>query len=338
MGRKMSAKLTFFCEMKAEGLLPLFNEFPIIDDLVALNASVSMGIVDFGSERAEVVRRLNRANVPVNAWLLLPEEEGYWFNIKNADKATERYEQLKAWAHQNGLKWTGLGMDIEPDYREMEDLMQGRKRLIFPILRRFLDRSAMRHANVGYWKLISQMKADGYYVYSYHFPFIVDERRVGSTWLQQLAGLVDVPTDRDVLMLYTSMFRPHGPGMLWSYAGDAESVGVGSTGGGVQIKGIGDIPPLDWVEFSRDLRLARRWTEDIHVFSLEGCVHQGFMERLKDFDWDGPVTIPLGAARRVRLIRMGLQAILWLSVHPILFFLGAFLSSRLVSRLLRRVR
>jgi hypothetical protein len=332
----MSVKLTFFCEMKAEDLLALFNEFPIIDDLVVLDASVSMGILDFSPERAEIVHRLNLANVPVIAWLILPEEEGYWFNIKNVDQATERYEQFKSWTHENGLKWTGLGMDIEPDYKEMEDLIQGRKRLLFSVFRRFFDRSAMRHANVRYWKLVCQMQADGYHIDSYHFPFIIDERKVGSTCLQRLAGLVDVPTDRDVLMLYTSMFRPHGPGMLWSFAGEAEAVGVGSTGGGVQIEGIGDIPPLDWVEFSRDLRLARRWTEDIHIFSLEGCVDQGFMQRLKDFDWDGPVAIPLEAARAVKLLRIGLRGILWASVHPVLFFLGAFLSSRLLARLFRK--
>jgi len=266
----------------------------------------------------------------------LPEEGGYWFNIKNMDLATERYEQFKAWTRENGLEWTGLGIDIEPDYNEMEGLMRGRKRVMVPILKRFLDRPARRYANVGYWKLVSQMHADGYPVDSYHLPFIVDERKVGSTFIQQFAGLVDVTTDRDVLMLYTSMVRPHGPGILWSYAGDAQSIGVGSTGGGVQMEGIGDIPPLDWIELSRDLRLARRWTEDIHIFSLEGCVQQGFLGRLKDFDWDGPVTIPLDSARGVNLFRKGLQGILWASAHPVLAFLGAFVSIRILSRLLRR--
>jgi hypothetical protein len=332
----MSITLTFFCEMEAKALRSMFDEFPVMDDVKALGANVSLGIPDFSAERADVVRRLNHANIPVIAWLLLPEEKGYWFNIKNVDQATERYEQFKTWTQENGLDWAGLGIDIEPDYHEMEGLMQGRKRVLVPILRRFLDRPARRYANIGYWKLVSQMHADGYPVDSYHLPFIVDERKVGSTFIQQFAGLVDVTTDRDVLMLYTSMVRPHGPGILWSYAGDAQSVGVGSTGGGVQMEGIGDIPPLDWVELSRDLRLARRWTEDIHIFSLEGCVQQDFLERLKDFDWDGPVTIPLDSARGVNLFRKGLQGILWTSAHPILAFLGAFVSIRLLSRPLRR--
>jgi hypothetical protein len=334
----MNHKLTFFCELKAEPLLALFDEFPVLDDLVALDASVSLGILDFSSERVEVVRRLNRAGVPVIAWLLLPEEQGYWFNVKNVDLARQRYERFRAWTQEHGLQWQGLGMDIEPDYNEMVGLIQRRRSLLFPVLRRFLDRRALRAAHVGYWNLVCQMRVDGYPIDSYHFPLIVDERKVGSTFIQQLAGLIDVPTDRDVLMLYTSMFRPHGPGILWSYAGEAQSVGVGSTGGGVQIEGIAELPPLDWVEFSRDLRLAGRRTEDVHIFSLEGCLQQGFMERLKVFDWDGPIAIPLDTARRMNLLRKGLQGFLWTSAHPILSFLGIFLSCRLLPRLVRRVR
>ncbi len=333
----MDPKLTFFCEMKAGTLQTLFDEFPVVDDLVALSASVSMGILDFSPERVEVVRRLNRAGIPVIAWLLLPEEEGYWFNMKNVDRASKRFEQFEAWTQEHGLQWWGMGMDIEPHYNEIEDLMQGKKRLLFTVLGRFLDRHTMRDAKVGYWKLVSRMHADGYHVDGYHLPLIVDERKVGSTFVQQLAGLVDIPTDRDVLMLYTSMVRPYGPGMLWSYARDAESVGVGSTGGGVQIEGIGNIPPLDWVELSRDLRLARRWSKDIHIFSLEGCVQQGFMERLKDFDWDGPVRIPLNETRGTNLFRKILRGFLWGSAHPILVLFGILISRRFLSRLFRKI-
>jgi hypothetical protein len=334
----MSARLTFFCELETKELQALFHEFPVMDDLAALEASVSMGILDLSPERADVVRRLNRADIPVVAWLLLPQEEGYWFNFNNAEQAVERYKAFKNWTDENELEWWGLGIDIEPDFSEMASLMQGRKSVIFPVLRRFLDLRAMREATATYWKLVSQMQADGYHVDIYHFPFIVDERKAGSTLIQRLVGLVDVPTDREVFMLYTSMLRPRGPGILWSYAPEADSVGVGSTGGGVQMEGIIDIPPLDWVELSRDLRLARRWKEDIHIFSLEGCIRQGFMGRLKNFDWDGPVTIPLNAARGVDVVRKGLRGVLWASAHPLLVLLGIFFSKRLFSRLLRRSR
>ena len=122
-------------------------------------------------------------------------------------------------------------------------------------------------------------------------------------------------------MLYTSFLRPYGPGFLWSYAPDAGSVGVGSTVGGVEVGGVGDVAPLDWAEFSRDLRLARCWSDNVHVFSLEGCVRQGFLGKLSDLDWDGEVTVP-ESVRQVNGFRRGLQAVLWASAHPYLVLAG----------------
>ena len=144
----------------------------------------------------------------------------------------------------------------------------------------------------------------------------MDERRSGATLLQRLFGLIDLPVDREVLMLYSSFMRPIGHGLLWSYAPIAGSVGVGSTGGGVTVAGVDQIPPLQWEEFARDLRLARAWSDDIHVFSLEGAVRQGFLHRLRDFDWQARAEPPLREFQQVERVRKVLRAVLWASVHP----------------------
>ena len=62
-------------------------------------------------------------------------------------------------------------------------------------------------------------------------------------------------------------------------------------------------PPLSWDELSGDLRRARRLCADLHVFSLEGCVRQGFLPRLQAFDWGGPGGAPKTTARRMELMR-----------------------------------
>jgi hypothetical protein len=185
---------------------------------------------------------------------------------------------------------------------------------------------------------VSEIQLDGYQVDSYHIPLMVDERRSGSTLLQRVAGLVDVSSDRDVLMPYTSFLRPYGPGILWSYASEAQSIGVGSTGGGVQVAGLSDVPALHWEELARDLRLARRWSDDIHIFSLEGCLHQGFLKRLIDFDWDGPVEIPYESASRIDRLRKGLRVVLWISAHPYLILLGLVGFAWLLTRFRPRKR
>ncbi|MET0402107.1 MAG: hypothetical protein ABW123_06865 [Cystobacter sp.] len=279
------ARLTFFCELEAEPLTALFSSPSVLQHLQALGASVSLGVLDLGPERAEVVRRLNAAHVPVIAWQLLPKDQGYWFHQGNAARAAERYTDFRAWTDTHGLRWDGVGLDIEPDIRDLHRALESRWRVLPALLPRLARGGLLHEARERYAALMARIRADGYRVDSYQLPFIVDERRARATLLQRLTGVLDVPADREVLMLYTSFLRPHGPALLESYAPQARAVGVGVTGGGVDVPGLIEVPPLDWEEFARDLRLARRWTEDVHVFSLEGCVGQDFLPRLRDFDW-----------------------------------------------------
>lgn len=296
-------RLTFFCELDAEPLQSLFADPAITEHLRALGAGVSLGLVDLGAKRAEVVRHLNEAGVPVTAWLLLPMAQGYWFHQDNAPQAAARYEHFRAWTARQGLRWDGVGLDIEPDIHELRRALESRWRVLPELLPRLFRGGRLRRAWQAYGALVERIRADGHRVDGYQFPFILDERREGSTLLQRLSGVLELPVDREVLMLYSSFVRPYGPALLWSYGPEAQSIAVGITGGGVELPDSVDETPLGWEELSRDLRLARRWTEDLHLFSLEGCVRQGFLERLRDFDWEAPVESPPASLRRVERVR-----------------------------------
>lgn len=296
-------RLTFFCELEAGPLQALFADPSVSGLLVALKASVSLGLLDLSAERAAVVCRLQEAGIPVIAWQLLPAEQGYWFNLDNAPQAAARYEAFREWTSAHGLRWDGVGLDIEPDLHELRRLLAGRWRRLLALLRRMRRGEQLRRAREAYEALITRIRADGYRVDTYQLPLIVDERQAGSTLLQRLLGAVDLPADREVLMLYSSFVRPHGAGLLESYGPHARSIGVGSTGGGVELPGAGAAPPLTWEELSGDLRRARRLCADLHVFSLEGCVRQGFLPRLRDFDWGGPAEAPKTTTRRMKLMR-----------------------------------
>ncbi|MCP3143165.1 hypothetical protein [Pyxidicoccus xibeiensis] len=302
--------LTFFCELPFVPLRELFATPGVIDDLVALGAGVSLGLLDLGPERADVVRQLNSKGIPVTAWLLLPESEGYWFNARNLAQATARYDAFRAWTAEHGLEWHSVGLDIEPDIHELRQVLELGWRGLPGLLPRLKRGGRITEARDGYRALVERIRADGYRVDTYQFPFIVDERQSRSTLIQRVSGVLDLPADREVLMLYTSFVRPHGPALLWSYGPGAPSIAVGITGGGVELPGAHAVPPLDWAELSRDLRLAVRWTHDLHVFSLEGCVRQGFLSRLRTFDWDAPVDPPSVKARRVDAVRRVLRGVL----------------------------
>lgn len=310
-------KLTFFTELDSARLTALFSDPAVIKTLNALDAAISLGVLDLSDERAKVVKKLNKAKIPVIAWLLLPKDEGYWFNTGNFPQAIALYDAFLEWSRVHKLIWAGIGFDIEPDINDLTQLNDENQvsNLANTLFHRFRDRQRVEKAHLAYQTLVDQIHVDGYLVESYQIPVIAEERRAQASVLGRTAGLVDIQTDREVFMLYSSFLRPNGDAVLWSYAPESDSVGVGNTGGGVEIEGVTDIPPLTWEEFSRDLRLCMAHQKPIHIFCLEGCVDQGFLPRLLDFDWDEPITPPAGT-NKVRAVRTGMATGLWLLERP----------------------
>ncbi len=316
-------QLTFFCELEPKPLTALFSSQSIFDLLARLRARVSLGLIDFTPERAAVVRRLNAAGIPVVAWMLLPKDQGYWLNASNAPEATDRYIAFKEWSTRHDLHWAGVGLDIEPDIDEFQDWISSKGRAVARMLKRLGGKNGYRQARSEYERLVARMRTDGYPVQSYELPFIADDLKVGSTLLQRLTGLLSLPSTEQVLMLYSSFIGPRiGPAILGSYASDAPSIAVGITGGGVKLKGMERYNSMGKKEFFRDLRLVRRYTDDIHIFSLEGCVQQGFLAELIDYDWDRPGPRPSLRIGAINWTRKLLHLTLWVNARPIRLFGG----------------
>jgi hypothetical protein len=292
----------------------LFADRSVIDDLLALNARVALMCSDFSDQRAGVVRRLNAVGVPVVGIPLLPLAEGYYFTVGNADRAVGCYQEFTAWTRRHGLVWDGVGLDIEPDARIFLQIMDNPWGLVPMLVPRLFDRAGPTRSKAAYQQLVNQIRADGWRVENYQFPLIADERQAGSTVLQRLA-LVDVATDREVWMLYSSFARALGPGLIWAYGPEAAAIAVGTTGGGPDIPGSPQMPTLTWEELEGDLRLARHFCDQILIHSLEGCVWQGFLHRLRSFEW-ADVHVPPGGAQAAAALRKTLRATLWASAHP----------------------
>ncbi len=312
----MPPRLKFFTELEIENLAALLESETVIQQIKRLGASIAIGLLDLSPERAAVVQHLNQSGVPVTAWLLLPRQNGYWFNIDNASEACAYYEGFRNWQEQYHLKFEAIGIDIEPDIHDMQNLIHHPLRLLPVFMWRALDRKRLLSARKTYRHLVGRMRTDGFFVESYQFPLIVDERLVRSSLLQRMLGIFDVTVDREVLMLYSSYFRPNGVGILWSYAAEAGGIGIGSTGGGIDSElGKFHWQPLTWDEFARDLRISWYWTDALYIFSLEGCCQQGFLERLETFHWDDPIIAPLSMVEKIERVRRIIQLILWISAH-----------------------
>lgn len=332
--------LGFACELKGDALGNLLADGTVVEDLAELGASVSLALPQLTPEVASLVHRLNQASIPVTAWLVLSFEQGYFLNAGNAAAAMKRFDQFQTWTSRYDLTWAGIGLDIEPDFAELQSLSQGGSWRLVPVLiQRAFDHQRLRSAKQAYQALVQSMQSRGYRVETYQFFFMADERRARSTLLERMLGVVDIRTGRECLMLYTSFHHSWGASVIFAYGGNSPVIAIGSTGGDSKLDA--GFAPLNWNEFIRDLAAARYWTNDIGVYSLEGCVRQGFLSRLKTVDWNQAYLPPPRSLipSRVDLIRTGIAVLLWADnlAYVILGLIIAWLIRRIVRSRMRLV-
>ena len=310
--------IAFFTELGPLALTELFDTPGLIDELATQQYGVSLAIMDFSPQRAAVARRLMGRGIRVVAWLLLPIEAGYWFNLQNYPQAIARYGDFHDWAVREDLTFYAVGLDFEPSLSELHAARQRGPLSLF-------DRAMLAQNNVlypaarqAYLDLAAQIRHDGYELHTYQYPLIIDDRRAGTTLLQRTFDIVDLPADQEVLMLYSStVFGNRMPDLasafVKSYAELADGIAVGVTGGGVVIDPLTGLqsPRMTLEQFRRDLRIAAQYTDEVHIFSLEGCVERDWLPELRSVDWDRPVDIPMRYAAQMAIVRGAIGFVLW---------------------------
>jgi hypothetical protein len=297
--------LNFACQMDTAALQALFSDPDVIRDLRRLDAGISLSLIDLSPGRAQIVRQLNSAGIPVTAWLALPGEQGYYLNASNAAQAEVRFTEFQKWTTDAGLRWSGIGLDIEPNVQEFSSI----GRAVSAALKRLFDPGTVTRARTAYEAFISRIQAAGYRVETYQFPFIADERAVHATLLERLFGIVDVRGDREALMLYSSYNRADDSALIWQYGPSAQLIVVGVTAGDP----APDMRPgpLTLEELEHDVIVASHFSPVVGIYNLEGSVRRGLLPRLQTMDWTQPVTIGADANRRVIRLRARIQAALW---------------------------
>lgn len=295
----------------------LLSDPAVMDTLKDVHAEVALPILDFSPGRAELVRSLNREGIAAVAWLTLSPQDGLYMNADNEPIAEERVRAFEAWTEQQGLRWAAVGLDVEPNFEQLAALNAHKWRLFTTLLQRAMEGGRIERGRLAYSKLIRGLQWRGFVVQIYQMPYIPAERAVHSTVLDRLLGTVDVDGNQDYLMLYTSFAPQVGAGMIWSLGSNAQGIAVGST------DTSGGQGALDWNAFSRDLIVASHLSRELGVYNLEGCVRQGWLPRLKNFDWGQTVTIPADSVARAERMGMTFRVTLWGLSHVVWFAAGA---------------
>ena len=314
--------ISFFNEMKSRDLVNMFDDSTIIPTLKKMNAEIRMGMVDLSFDRVEVVKKLNQAGIPVVAWILLPENEGYWFNSSNGLQALKRYRDFQQWAAFNDLEFKAIGIDLELDINDAKLVRENPWNLFWMIPPRLYSKSEYEKGQREYAQLIETMQRDGYMVESYYAPFIKDETAIGNSAIQQATKFLDIKTNKEIPMLYSS-FLGNPDGYYKVYASDIglKAVGVGSTGGGVDTT----LPTLSYEELVHDITVASMFADEVHVFSLEGCIQKGYLTRLADQQFDTKIEFDQGQIQSVQQLQQFVKLLSNILSYPTIFFLSIFL-------------
>ena len=328
-------KLSFFTELNSLAFEQLFSDPELIGTLQQLNAELRIGLIEMDEVSAMTILKLNEANIPLAAWLVLPEDKGYFFHAGNGDQALERYQEFRTWTRKYKLKWKAVGLDPEPSLQNIKEAINHPYIASWKAYKRLYDESMLEDAQITYENLINTIRQDGYEIESYIFPIIYDERNAGSQSLQRMLGILDIKTDKEIAMCYSS-----GPGAtpaaILEYGKDADAIAIGSTGGGITIDGV-SLPALDWEAFARDLRLANHSKKEIHIFSLEGCIEQDFLSRLLSFDFDQPVSLYSSEIKEAHNRRIWTERISGILSYPFWVSIGLVLSLILMVFLLYKL-
>jgi hypothetical protein len=309
----------------------LFADPTVVSDLQALHANLAVAVPDLSPQRAELVRSLNAAGIPLIAWIELPGADGPYLNASDAPEAGTYIAAFERWTAQNDLHWAGVGLDIEPNFTELARLRGHPGRIAALVLSRYFDYARVYRARKASARIIRQLQHDGYLVQTYQLPFIVAERNVHVTLLERLLGIVDVRGDQEALMVYSSLARGGGTGMIFRLGPNAQAIVIGVTEANPKAGAAGI--PLNWAEFSRDLIVASHFTQTVGVYNLEGSVQQDFLARLKTMDWSQSALVPASSMQRAnRISRAIATALVVVSLLPVLLALLLLLIAALLWR------
>ena len=239
--------ISFFNEQEGKDLQILFSDTTLIPSLQRMNTQIRMGMLDLSPQRVAVLQQLNEAKIPVIAWLLLPKEEGYWFHSGNAERAFERYQEVKKWAQNNDIQFDGIGIDIEFDFTEIDLVKNNKLKFLQRAFARLYKKEEFLAAKEKYEKLINTIRKDSFTIESYYIPFFRKESEKGRTALQQATRFMDLETDKDIPMIYTSFIgNPYGMLTVLATEENLKYVAIGSTGGGIDPT----LPRMSWEDLA----------------------------------------------------------------------------------------
>jgi len=236
-------------------------------------------------ELESLLKAAAREGVPVNAWLLLPEEDGYWFNEENLSQAREQVFSFVDWIETQNipLEWIMFDMELSIDrVRAMEG--GGLVDTVIPLLKENVNAEAYQQSTQDYAEFVGELQERGYKVTAAAYPFVIDDLQDGDSEIQDAwnTPVAGVGFDEIYFMVYrTSIAKllgvTPGPDLVCQYAGEARR--EFGTAGIMALGIVGDVGMVSEEGYTRPAELEEDvaaayagGSERVYVYSLDGML------------------------------------------------------------------
>ena len=263
-----------------------------IDDLAEHEVELYLAMPSDDVETEELEATLlhaRRLGVPVRAWLLLPDEDGYWPGEDNLPAYAELVDRFWRWndARDLGVEW--ITVDMEPPLETSNTLAAaleaGGFADIVPILVDNQDAEEHAAASAAWAEAVDDWHARGMKVGVVALPYVLDDFGDDDAELQDMfeSPIVGIDWDEVGFLVYQNLYTApgggrFGPTLIDSYArtaveqfGARASVALGAIGSiGKNTSMVGYDEPA-----ALTADVAAAWAagaSKVHLFSLDGML------------------------------------------------------------------
>ena len=257
---------------------------------------LAMPSAEVGGEALEgVLREAKAQHVPVRAWLLLDDADGYWPGEDNLAAYDALVERFWAWneAEDLGVEWITVDMEppLETSNMLVEALESGDLSSVVPVLLDLHDPEEHAAASEAWAAAVDRWHARGAKVGVVGLPYILDDFGDDDPDVQDMfeSPIVGIDWDEVGFLVYQTLYADDegerlGPGLVRSYGetavaqfGDRASIALGAVGTvGKNTSRPGYDTPEQLAE-----DVAAAWAtgaSKVHLFSLDGMAELGEVE------------------------------------------------------------
>jgi len=269
---------------------------------------------------AAVIRAADEAGVGVRAWLLLPEEDGYWANEHNAGAVRRAAERFADWRDAESLPVDWIVLDLEMSLertRAVAAVIEERGSLAgLDQLKQGRDPAAFAASLAAYTALVEDLDARGLRVMAVTYPTVLDDLDDGDDDIQDQLDVPvrGVPYHEVSFMVYQSLIYEltgswHDADIVHSYSlsaveqyGERGTVALGIVGSaGIDPPSM-SYPGPDELRADRAAAVAAGVSR-VSVYSLDGVVQSANPNAWIDADVAPAIPAPTDADYLRKLIR-----------------------------------